>query len=128
MQRYGITERLGIGAPDAGHYAGAGAGATFVVDLEPGPAAPTVPGRQRLGEARRAHDLEVTGPKRIHPLDPAEVPLGEGLGRGGHNEVLVEAGIRPADLCPVAVEDDPQLVGFSRSVGEIEADNDAHVG
>ena len=57
----------------------ADAGTTLVVDLEPGPAASTVPGRQRPGEAWRTVDLEIAGPKRIHPFDPAEVPLGEGL-------------------------------------------------
>ncbi len=79
-------------------------------------------------QARRSGDLDAPGSDRIGPLDAAEVPLRQRQGLRGHHQVLLVAGVGAADLRPLPVEDDPQLVGLTRPIGEVESHDHPPIG
>ena len=63
-------------------------------DVESSPTTLPVPGRELLDEPRRTGDIEPAGAYGVRPGQPSEVPLGQRLRGGGHNEVLIEARVR----------------------------------
>src|SRR5262245_38781762 len=85
-----------------------------------------VPGRERSHERRGAVELDAAVTGGLRPGKLAGVPFDEGFGFRSDVEVLVEAGVRLADLCVSELDEQPVALA-ARSTAEIKADDDASI-
>ena len=86
-----------------------------------------VPGREGSDEPRRAVELDAAVASGRGPGELAGVPLDEGFGFRRDVEILVEAGVRLADLGFSVLDQEPvQLRALA--AGEVEAYDDASIG
>src|SRR5262245_5094740 len=89
--------------------------------------AASVPRRERPDELGGTFEIDAVVARGLGPAEPTRMPLDEGLGLRRDEQVLVETGVRLADLGFPMLDEQP--VPFPRPVaGEVEADHDASVG
>jgi hypothetical protein len=86
--------------------------------------AASVPGREGSYEHRRTVESDAVLARCLGPAELARVPFDEGFGFRRDVEILVEAGIRLADL-GLAEFDEQPIALATRAAGEVEADDDA---
>src|SRR5688572_29956918 len=94
------------GRPDAGEHAAG------------------VPGREGSYQRREAVELDAALAGGLGPGELAGVPFDEGFGFRRDVEVLVETGVRLADLRVSALDEQP-IALTARATIEVEADDDA---
>src|SRR5262245_15094802 len=85
-----------------------------------------VPGWEGSYQRRRAVELDVAVAGGLGPGELAGVPFDEGVGFRRDVEILVEAGVRLADLGVSELEEEP-IALTARAPGEIEADDDTSI-
>src|SRR5262245_57838247 len=85
-----------------------------------------VPAREGPCERRGAVELDAAVTGGLGPGELAGVPFDEGFGFRRDVEVLVEAGLRLADLGVSELEEEP-IALTARAPGEIEADDDTSI-
>lgn len=92
--------------------------------LDVGEGAAGVPGGEGSDERRGAVELDAAVAGGFSPAELACVPFDEGFGFRRDVEVLVEAGVRLADLGVAVLDQQPVPFG-ALAAGEVEADDDA---
>src|SRR5262245_47339493 len=85
-----------------------------------------IPGWEGSYQRRRAVELDAARAGGLGPGELACVPFHEGFGFRCDVEVLVEAGVRLADL-DVSELDEQPIALTARPAGEVEADDDASI-
>src|SRR4029450_11720139 len=85
------------------------------------------PGWEGTCEPRRTVEPDAAVAECLGPGELAGVPLDEGFGLGGDVEVLVEAGVRLADLGLAVLEQQPVSL-VAPEPREVEPDDHAPVG
>src|SRR5262245_38331612 len=88
--------------------------------------APRVPGRERPYERRGAVEPDAALARGFRPGELAGVPFDEGFRFRSDVEILVEAGVRLADLRVSELDEEP-IALTARAAREVEADDDASI-
>src|SRR5262245_23169441 len=85
-----------------------------------------VPGGEGSYERRGALELDAALSSGLGPGELSGVPFDEGFGFRRHVEVLLEAGVRLANLSVSELDEQP-IAFRARAAGEVKADDDASI-
>ena len=103
------------------------AGPVSVYRLDVSECGAVFPGGKGSHEPCGAVELDAAAASGFGPAELARVPFDEGFGFRGDIKILVEAGVRLADLGVPVLDQQPVHLA-ARAAGEVEADDDASIG